>query len=130
MAVATERRRREYTDGDAKAATIEFDVVQAADEQQALSAVPFTRGASPPKDRDLICSSRSPSREGMDYWIVTCAFTVPEGTPPAGGSNPIERKTELRWGFEHISEAVDRDVMGNPLLNSAWDPISGVTNDF
>jgi hypothetical protein len=122
-AVATERwSDRRYARG--KSATKAYDVVYAANEDEAVNAngVPG-EGEKHPLDGRLFAEPPEASREGFNYYVVRVTYTLDEGGE--GGTqrpdNPLDELPRIQWDIGSTGEAFDRDVDGNPIVNSAGD---------
>jgi hypothetical protein len=100
-------------------ATQVFDVINSATEADALAKLPVTIGAGHDVYGDaLTCTARLPEKKGFGYWIVRCQFRSDVG----GGGDLTRIPPEYRWGMTLVSEEVDRDAQGNPIVNSVGDP--------
>lgn len=133
MATATERwtERELWEERQAAGltvwrATIAYDVIDAATEADALSAVP-TIGVSHPQYGDaLTLNSRNPRKRGFNYWVVTTTYSS-----DSGGGNVASRIPKLRWSHDLVIEEVDRDFDGHAITNSVGDPpANSLTNEF
>jgi hypothetical protein len=77
-------------------------------------------------------SSKSAEQDSSDprIWIVTVTFTLPV---PGEESRPVADPDVVRWAIDITANPVpyeveiQRDIDGKQILNSAGDPISGVT---
>lgn len=64
-------------------------------------------------------------REDQDHpqvWLVTADYSSDfGGQTDRQQPNPLDRAAEYTWSFAHFTRAVDKDVNGRPITNSADD---------
>ncbi|HUX15813.1 MAG TPA: hypothetical protein VMW52_05025 [Phycisphaerae bacterium] len=83
------------------------------------------RGDKHPGDPFAFCRRIVPESlgKGQILWRVTAEYYTPGGGGGAGDStNPLDQPADVSWGFEQISQQVDTDLGGKPLVNSAGEP--------
>lgn len=85
-------------------------------------AVPDDLDSHPDND-SLFCRSRNASQEaGGDgrSWIVTCTYDddIQSGQ---SNQNPLDRATKYRLDFNGFSRVLEKDIEGNPILNTVGD---------
>jgi hypothetical protein len=112
----------------------EFTVAGASTEAIALTAVDPVSGLAIPKEKDghvanvtrILCLGPEVKEcVGTDYWTIGCNYQASDtgGTgSPDHTDDPLLEPAEIQWDHAEVSEAVDRDVIGRPILNSAGLP--------
>ena len=57
-------------------------------------------------------------------WIVTANYSWYDPLQAGGGQNqnPLLMPIEVSWDMRDLEAALDRDIDGNPILNTAFDP--------
>lgn len=71
--------------------------------------------------------SRAVKTVGVKHWVITCSFDVPPTgghKRQADGENPLDKPTVWDWKPIFESKSFDRDLDGNPILNSAYDALA------
>lgn len=140
MATATERwSDRKLTKGanNAWTAVRSFEVITATDEDDVFGAtltstdlpnptglVPAHNEAHPLQSR-LKVANRDVMRIGFNLYRLTVNYSIPaDGTEHAGTEDPLGQPPRYRWRRTTVTEEVDRDIYGNPIVNSARDPFN------
>lgn len=111
-----------------------FEVLGAATAREAIGAngVPG-RGSWHPEDRLLIAKQPNAQRKspnGADgaggYWHVRVAYVLAESDEGKENENedPLAKPATYRWRLGLQGEQFDRDIEGNPIVNSAREPFS------
>lgn len=83
-----------------------------------------------PSNPDLKALEVRPDRKGIILWHVLVTYAVPEDGNRHPGKNsddsgdPTRKPTEWDWDDGVEMEEFDRDIEGNPIVNSALDPFS------
>jgi hypothetical protein len=120
----------------------EFQVVGATSELTALSATALYGGAAMPTINSehsasslLKCDSVAAEQTGFKFWIVKAHYSIPKDGQDHGGpgsqDDPLAVPPRIKWEFGSVSEPIDRDIDGNPIVNSAGDPFQQQpTRDF
>jgi len=57
--------------------------------------------------------------KGQILWRVTAEYYTPGGGGAGDSTNPLDQPADVSWGFEQISQQVDEDLDGKPVVNSA-----------
>jgi hypothetical protein len=52
-------------------------------------------------------------------WLVTVEYSNRTDQPQLGNENPTQRVPEVTWDTEQFQQAIDKDLAGKPLVNSA-----------
>ncbi len=91
----------------------------------AVSAVGIDRGSNHPDDGNFTCTDWDTSKISIpDFWRVYYTFESKQG-----GTIETPIRTTFNPGLR--SEPIDRDIDGNPIINSAGDPFDPpVQTDF
>lgn len=106
-----------------------YSVIGVTTEYAAASALasaspPVTLNSAYPSNRWMKCDNISATSVNPTMWTVTATYSIPKsgGEHPGGTEDPEDQPWiyEYRPGLQ--TEAVDRDINGNPLVNSAGDP--------
>ncbi len=98
-----------------------FQVTEAANEADAVAQIPYQLGS----DHDVYGSALKvnfidPQQKGpAGFWEVRVDFS--SDRPELNGT-PLNTKPKYRWTRAVVTEEVDRDFDGNPIMNSAGDP--------
>lgn len=111
----------------------EFQVLGATSETTALAATALYGGAAMPAINDahpssgvLKCDSVSAEQTGFKFWVVKAHYSIPKDGQDHGGpgsqDDPLLVPPRIKWDFGSTSEPIDRDINGNPIVNSAGDP--------
>jgi len=121
----------------------EFQVIQADTETDALAAtlvsvgtvLPVMNDAHPASTFLLVDSVSVDQAVGFKFWTVKVHYSIPKDGQahdgPGAQDNPLLEPPRIRWEFGASSEPIDRDINGNPIVNSAGDPFQQpVTRDF
>jgi hypothetical protein len=130
MAVATERWQGRTLTQDATSYTswtaeISWDVIEADNETDALSAAGIPALRDPhPQNPLLKCRSRTPREDGFNKFIITCTYGIEQESWTAPDADPLAQPPRVRWNTCTSSEDVDRDIDGNPIVNSVGDAFS------
>jgi hypothetical protein len=110
-----------------------FVVTGTTDEGEALAAVDATDSSVKipqlndvhPYSSRLLCTGPAVSeRKGIDYWVIQADYAIPQAGqfPPISGDDPLAQEMTVSWEPVEISEPVDTDLDGLPILNSAGFP--------
>lgn len=80
-------------------------------------------------DSDCVCTNLDPKQMQEDgfFWQVTCYYTNrPQSNPDEYGLDPTERQTEVQWGIQTYTKALQKDFSSpaRPILNTAGLPFS------
>lgn len=67
------------------------------------------------------------NEQGPAFWRVTAKYDTIALT---GASNPIDEPALITPNFGCTTEAIDKDVYGNPICNSARIPFPGVYDEY
>lgn len=138
-AQATERwsPRRSSRGADLRwSALREFDVINADTEADCytaaitLSDLPNT-GVIPvmneqhPLYQRLLVDNVSVATAGLGLFRVTVSYSIPlNGSTHNEDDDKLSQPVRWRWLRSNIDEQVDRDYLGNPIVNSAREPFS------
>ncbi|HEV7297753.1 MAG TPA: hypothetical protein VGN72_00185 [Tepidisphaeraceae bacterium] len=105
-----------------------FDVVGAADGFGAVSAVRsafnINYNSSHLNMEALKLKTFQPRTVGLGVHEVTAVYSVPPNgswQTPEDDADPLDAPAEISWSPNIVSEPFDRDIDGNPVLNSAGD---------
>jgi hypothetical protein len=133
MVEATERwSDRRYARG--KSAAKAWDVVHAANEDEAVNAAGVPRpGEKHPLDGTMYAEPPEATREGYNYYVVRVSYGLDEGGQGGDQSetHPLNRRPRIAWDLGSTGEPFDRDIEGNPIVNSAGDAFDPPPNrDF
>lgn len=110
-----------------------FVVTGTTDEGTALAAVDATDSTVKipqlndvhPYSSRLLCTGPAVSeRKGIDYWVIQADYAIPDAGqfPSISGDDPLAQEMTVSWEPVEISEPVDTDLDGRPILNSAGKP--------
>lgn len=111
-------------------ASITHQVTDAATEADAKAQGPFQLGSDHPVYGGILkVNFIDPQKRGpAGFWDLRYDFS--SDTPELSGT-PLNTKPRYRWGSISVTEEVDRDFKGRPILNSAGDPpINHPTREF
>lgn len=126
-------RRSLTKDPDGWSATRVFQVTGATSETNALAATPLDGSDRIPGVNDghpenfrLKAKTITPKREGIDYYVVTVEYVIPElgAFDRDAAEDPLGRELTIEFQNANRTEPVDRDVFGNPIVNSALEAFS------
>ena len=71
------------------------------------------------QDIDL---KRKDDSDSNRYWIASCTWSPPDpGEDPEFVANPLDRPTTYQLDWGNYTKVIERDIFGNPVLNSADD---------
>jgi hypothetical protein len=137
MAVVTKQWSSEsLTPGEAAAEV--YEVLGAVTARQAIDAAGVPRsGTQHPQDRLLI--SKKPQAQRMTpsgsttnggYWHVRVSYVAADSEEGKENENedPLKRLPTYDWRIGLQGEPFDRDIKGNPIVNSAREPFSTPPN--
>jgi hypothetical protein len=123
-------RQLVQNDKDWKATRV-LMVLGVTDEMSALAAVDPVNAAHPLNSL-LAVKTRTAERPGFNLFKVTLGYAIPpDASKFPDKSNPLADPPRFMWDPGNISEPIDRDIYGNPILNSAGDAFSrDASSDF
>lgn len=79
-----------------------------------------------PEGAALLCAGPEiKERKGTDYWVIACSYGLDDGKIEAVGGDPLNIKPTYTWEHVEVSEQVDVDLDGRPILNTAGFPLDG-----
>lgn len=83
--------------------------------------------AQHPTNPSMRCKARTASQEGggdARSWIVTCNYdnTTSEQDAEDAEKSPLDRRTKFHLEFTGYSRVLERDIDGNPIVNTVGDP--------
>jgi hypothetical protein len=120
MAVVTEDwSKRTFVAGESAQRT--FLVTGALDEIEAAAAVPVLSGSSHPLDVMLLAGEPEVRTMAPGTYEVAVAYQSNE--LDGGSSSAVDTAMRFQWDFGEVSEEVEIDADGNPIVNSAGDPL-------
>lgn len=103
-------------------ATKGYVVTGVANESEAEAAVPYQKGSSHPLNATLIAESpEADSQRGPNAFHVVVTFTT--DAEPNVVEDPFTQTPEIDWDIGNELQQFDADVDGNPIVNSAGDPL-------
>src|SRR5687767_9476713 len=126
------------TTGDDNGGILVFMVTGVQYETQALLATDETgRGTRVPQKNDQhprrqewLCENRSASQVGPVTWVVTSTFTSPtSGSSHPTEQDPLSEPADIISRTGTISDVLEFDVEGNAIVNTAFDPYPGLTDE-
>src|SRR5579859_6769591 len=98
-------------------ATESYDVCGVSNPEAAKSAIPVSYGAAHPDNSFMLAQNISAAEnKGPLAWIVTVEYNYQN--PGNGAENPLNQPYILDWDFSDECFPVDRDLDGNPIVNS------------
>ncbi len=83
-------------------------------------------------DRDiwLVKKTAKPHENDPRLWLVTAEWDSTPPDPLLQANNPLDMPAVIKPpGIERVQEVTSFDINGQPIVNSAGDPIEGVTVD-
>lgn len=109
-------------------AEIVFQVTDADTSRDAVAQIPFEPGSDHDEyGSELKANLFDPQKRGFRFWEVRVGFS--SDAPDAGGN--VNTKARIRWTRNVVTEEVDRDFDGRPIVNSVGDPpLNTPTRDF
>lgn len=127
MAIATERWSDKQLSKSSSqwTATRTFDVVGATTNTEAAEAPGVAIGNSHPESSLLVCTDVSARANGLGIYITTATYASSAVSGGGNSGDPLLQPAIVRWGKIVSSDYFDRDINGNPLVNSVGDPNSG-----
>ena len=109
-----------------------YTITGATDEHSALAAagLPVLNSSHP---RNVLLRAEQPIVRKLtangSTWEATVRWSIPQsgGEHLAPGTDPLAQPMEVEWQRGEESEAIDRDMNGVPIANSARDAFEGET---
>ncbi len=145
MAILDKRITRAFTgDGgslgsDTTTQVVRYDAFGFANTQELLADFECPKYNDPlPEQPSLLANQIRPDRQGTGFWHIYVTYAIPADGNKHPGKNgagdngdPTLLPTEWDWEDSLETEPVDRDYKGQPITNSARDPLSTpATNTF
>lgn len=121
-AIATERwsDRRMTKSIDGKwTAQIGWDVVGFTAEEDAIAATAIHEGSPHPRNPFLICTKIGMVENKFTLCKVVGNFEVT--SLKQSDKNPLLQPAKILWKWGKVSQPIDTDLRGNPILNSSRD---------
>lgn len=96
-----------------------YNAIRIRREAQATNLVPIQNETRHPEDGSVICHRVRISQEPASplHWIYEASYRYDSGEE----ENPIERPPDIEWRANFHDEAIEQDLDGKILLNSAGD---------
>lgn len=105
----------------------EFVVTGTTNAQEAINAPGIPqRNATHPYNLALRCLGPAVRQHrGLEYWVIECPYSVPEGgsTHETEPDDPLNKPARISWQNIEVTEAVDRDLDGRPILYTNGAPV-------
>lgn len=123
MAIIVTEPYSDYRKGSNGAVIVrEVSGVSTANAAQAASGL--GKNSVHPEDQNFICDNWDAQKLSPDFFRLTFSFSPKDFGDP---NNPLAAPMRIHWDIGLTSEPVDRDVDGNPILNSGFDPFDPPT---
>lgn len=75
-----------------------------------------------PANNNLFCEGPCCKSEGVQFWRVTAKYSYGS---KLDASSPLLAPPVFAWEFGEITEALDQDIYGNQIKNTAGNPFNG-----
>ncbi|HEY1189521.1 MAG TPA: hypothetical protein VGE74_17885 [Gemmata sp.] len=120
MAIIVTTPWSDYRFGN-KAAALAKEVSGVTSGKAALAATGLDVGSEHPEDSTYTVDSYDVTQLSIGFYRVTFSFSNENGEDGGGGPG-ISQPPRIKWTPVLVSEAFDRDVDGNAIVNAARDP--------
>lgn len=118
MAIIVTEPYSDYRKGSSGAVIVK-EVSGVTTAVQARAACRLDRNSPHPEDSSYICDNWDSQKLAPDFLRMTFSFAPKDF---ADQNNPLATPMRIKWDVGLSLEQFDRDINGNPIVNSALDP--------
>lgn len=108
-------------------------------DQNSLTVKIGSMAATPPLPREgdrhpsnvnFVCKSVNIEQISVNFYTASCSYQSPVFETGDDTQNPLAIPADIKFATVVSEEATEMDINGNPLVNTAGDPFTGITMEI